>query len=57
MSANLLNKTLVNLLDMIPLIGIVIAVFVFAKILEQILLVSNPRHFDKNLPVGGLAVV
>ena len=48
---------LVYLLDVISLVGVVVAVFVFAEIFEQVFLASDPRDFDQHLPVGGTAIV
>ena len=48
---------LVYLLDVISLVGVVVAVFVFAEIFEQVFLAPDPRDFDQHLPVGGTAVV
>ena len=48
---------LVYLLDVISLVGVVVAVLVFAEIFEQVSLASDPRDFDQHLPVSGTAVV
>ena len=43
---------LVYLLDVISLVGVVVAVLVFAEIFEQVFLAPDPRDFDQHLPVG-----
>ena len=48
---------LVYLLDVISLVGVVVAVLVLAEILEQVFLAPDPRDFDQHLPVGGTTVV